>query len=314
MTYAELRHAERSKKEELMTKALRARTRPLKVIFDEKGEPVSIATPIHQRFNWTEVRKIIESCVKEVYGEVESDVLGNSYVYRLPVKNKYVSAWLNVDPGNNLCQGRSAIKMNTRFRTEYDTASRGIAAPCMNWCNLWTVPTQLFEVKELRLRSLYDIIGAETVKSLQVREIHVKGGVTIDIEEFKKSLQGFTKALEKIQVVFNDAVKASLSREEMNAILDAYDEKVGVPKYVRKMIMDNVKEETIWGFSQAISWVRTHGKLRGKGDRERRSLTQKLGNMAAEVLSLTPAIIDLKQKVGEITTDILLGKTVPVVQ
>jgi len=135
----------------------------------------------------------------------------------------------------------------------------------------------------------------------------VEEGVRIDKEKLKKSLRNFVEALEKVEVVINEAVKSPLSKEEMEAILDAYDEKVGIPKYIRKQIMDAVKEETVWGFSQAVSYVRTHGQIKGKAeDRELRSMTRTLDNIAAEVLFLTPAISSIREKVGKITKQVLI--------
>jgi len=146
LTYKQLRHKPLKERESLVNHGVRTRKRPLKFIF-KNGEIVSIATPTHRMFNWKQVRQIIDEAIREVYGETEVVKLGENYNYRIPVKNKYVSAWLNVNPGNNVVDGRSAIRLNTRFRTEFDTASGGARPPCMNWANLWQVPIKLFNVQ-----------------------------------------------------------------------------------------------------------------------------------------------------------------------
>jgi len=102
----------------------------------------------------------------------------------------------------------------------------------------------------------------------------------------------------------------------MKAILEAYKQNVELPDYIVNQIVENIPRdekgnpiETIWSFSNAISYVRTHGELKVTKrslPREHRSLTFKLDRIAAEIISLTPTIIDLKSKVGEITKEILL--------
>jgi hypothetical protein len=84
----------------------------------------------------------------------------------------------------------------------------------------------------------------------------------------------------------------------MGAILEAYQEKVALPKYIVKQILEHVEEQTVWGFSQAVSWVRTHGSFqdkRAKLPKEERSLIQILENISGEVLSLTPTIKKLHE-------------------
>lgn len=63
-----------------------------------------------------------------------------------------------------------------------------------------------------------------------------------------------------------------------------------------------------WGFANAISYFRTHGDLRKSKNenREDRELIKKLDNISGEILSLTPTIIHLKEKVGKITSKVLL--------
>ena len=79
--------------------------------------------------------------------------------------------------------------------------------------------------------------------------------------------------------------------------------------------MKHVEDETVWGFSQAVSWVRTHGDFKFVASAnamfksvEDRDLTWRLENIAGEVLGLTPTIIDIHKKFGEITLDFLVGE------
>jgi hypothetical protein len=74
-------------------------------------------------------------------------------------------------------------------------------------------------------------------------------------------------------------------------------------------------EETIWGFSNAVSWVRTHGDFKFTNSShpmfksvEDRDLTWRLEKIAGEVLSLTPTINDIHKKHGDITLEFLVGE------
>jgi len=114
------------------------------------------------------------------------------------------------------------------------------------------------------------------------------------------------KSVEAIKTVIDKSIHSPLAKAEMKAILEAYAVKTQLPKYVIEQIMANIDEETVWGLSQAISWVRTHGEFKDFKickPVEERDLTQKLENIAGEVLSLTPTINDFHKKVGEITLE-----------
>lgn len=281
----------------------------LKVMFDSKGNPISVATVMHKSFNWAEIMQQIKDVIRTEFGDAPFEQLGDNIIFRLPVKNKYVSSWLNITRGNNLIMGASAVRMNTRFRTEFDTVSRGGRAPCMNWANLWQLPTKIFvkAIEDKPLNSVYSVLGIEDVNLLNAREIHFEG-TQINSEALTISLKSIVAALEKLLVVIDDSVTNPLKKAEMSVILHAYNVKIGLPKYVIKLVLDNVQEETVWGFSQAASYVRTHSELRDVKDRGREYLgnTHKLENIAAEVLSLSPTIESIHRQVGDITEEVLM--------
>jgi len=117
------------------------------------------------------------------------------------------------------------------------------------------------------------------------------------------------KAMAKMQVIIDESIHSPLSWDEMEAILEAYRRKAGLPKYIAEQILEHVEEATVWGFSQAVSYVRTHGHFKEFKickDVEDRELTRKLENIAGEVLSLTPTINAFHEKVGDITIEKLL--------
>lgn len=58
------------------------------------------------------------------------------------------------------------------------------------------------------------------------------------------------------------AIREPLNLEEIEDVLLYYQDKVHLAEYIIGAILDNVKEKTVWGFSQAISWVRNIGELK----------------------------------------------------
>jgi hypothetical protein len=112
-------------------------------------------------------------------------------------------------------------------------------------------------------------------------------------------MKSMAKVVEKHMIpVIEESRKVQLTKKEMKAILDAYAEKVHLPEYIIEQILDSVEENTVWGFSNAVSWTRTHGQFderRSQLPREQRPLTQILENIAGEVLSITRTIAKLKK-------------------
>jgi hypothetical protein len=314
ISLSKLKALDPTAKNEIFNKYAKEKPRKLKIIFGPDHKPISVTSDVHQTIRWSDIRREIEEAIKETCGgKTETVELGPQIAYRLPVENKYVSAWINIDPGNNLVKGRSAIYISTRFRTEYDTASKGTRPPCMNWANLWQVPVQLFGAEKEKLTTIYNIIGEDKAKNLAFRLVHITATGKLDKEKFKEDLKKFVESVEAIRIVIDKAVESPLSKAEMKAILDAYDKKVKLAKYIKEQIMNNVQEETVWGFVQAISMVRTHGQLKLKGDKdpEFSGIVRKLENIAGEVLSLCPAIASIKKQVGTITLETLIPQSAP---
>lgn len=285
----------------------------IKGLFDDEGHLMGVASTMHKQIPWSEIRKIIEQAVKDVCGEVISSGTESSFRwnYGIPLKNKNVSAWIGVHAGNNIIQGRSGVHLWSRFRTERE-GNGGTGAPaCLNWCGMWQAPLKWFNVELKRLNNLYKVIGAEKVEALQLSQFHIKPDMGKFAESVKDQLAKMVKAVEAMQVVIDKSIHSPLKRSEMKAILEAYRQRTNIPEYVIKQIHEQMEkeEESVWGFSQAVSWVRTHGnfkQFRICKDVEDRELTRRLENIAGEVLSLTPTINDIHKKHGDITLDFLI--------
>ena len=298
---AELEDSDVSKLQETLSRAAKKAKRQLKTYFDDKGELHGIASTIHQQISWARIRELVEGAVKKAYRVVDaSEVVqpaANKWTYRMPIQDKHnnVSAWVTVDGGNNIIKGRSGIRVYTRLRT--DRGGPGGAPACLNWAGMWSVPLQFFGLRTERL-SMKD--SEET--QLNMMELHLKSTME-NMDEIEALLatkmKGMAKAVEKHMIpVIEESRKVQLTKKEMKAILEAYAEKVHLPEYIIEQILDSVEENTVWGFSNAISWCRTHGQFderRSQLPREQRPLTQILENIAGEVLSITRTIAKLKK-------------------
>jgi hypothetical protein len=301
------------KLQDTLTRAAKKAKRQLKTYFDDAGQLHGIASEIHQQISWAKIREVVQGAVKKAYHVVaEPDQTmptePNKWTYKMPVKDKNnnVSAYVTVDGGNNIIKGRSGIRVYTRLRT--DRGGPGGAPACLNWCGMWMVPLQFFGVKTERL-GLKDTEDAQ----LNMLEIHLKSTAE-DMNEIEAILAAKMKSMAKVVEkhmlpLIEESRKVALTKKEMNAILEAYSEKVHLPKYIVEQILDNVEENTVWGFSNAVSWVRTHGQFderRSQLPREQRPLTQILESIAGEVMSITPTIKKLKAVMkGPITQKVL---------
>lgn len=286
----------------------------LRFLRDHQDEIISITSSRHSQISWATLRSLIEDPINDLLGKPERLDFGTgNYSYKLPIKNKNVSAWLGIDVGNNIAEGRSGIRIFTRFRTEApsDKLGGGIA-PCLNWANLWQEPLRFFNIPVKRIHN--EIEGGElTVNPLNMFEIHVKN-TAVGIEDVKKQiaerLPEIVRAVKEYLPVFiNKSKNVELTYDEMKNILTAYQEKVHLPQYAVDQIMAVAKwqkDETVWGFSNAVSWVRTHGEFRtGKYELNDRTLVRSLESIAGEIYSLTPTIQRLKELVGKIEIETL---------
>jgi hypothetical protein len=255
---------------------------------------------MHQQISWSKIRQIVENSVKQAFGKITmpqtASQLSNRWTYSMPVKDDNVSAHITVDAGNNIIKGRSGIRVYSRFRTE--AKGPGGAPACLNWCGMWMVPLEVFGLKCERLPGSQ----MKDVQDLSMMEIHL----TSTVDNFKRVETELKEKMVKLEkaakTTFIPLIKESrrveLTPQEMEAILKAYAQKVALPEYIIKQILANVEENTVWGFSQAISFVRTHGQLderRAQLPREERGITKILENIAGEVISITPTIVKLKK-------------------
>jgi hypothetical protein len=277
---------------------------------------------MHEQVSWTKVREVVESAIREVTGDVSKPdrdaELPFKWTYGLPVANENVSGWVGVHAGNNIIKGHSAIKVFSRWRTERFDDRGGVRRPaCLNWCGMWQFPEQFFNVPMKRLNSIAKIVGKEEVKNIAMLQFHIKPDMEAFKNELKTGLASMIKTMEKIQPVIDTSIHSFLSKVEMENILLAYQTKGKsyIPDYIVEQVMAHVEEETVWGFSQAVSWVRTHGDFKFVTSSnamfrpvEDRDLTWRLENIAGEVLSLTPTINDIHKKHGEITLEFLVGQ------
>ena len=297
---AELEENQPDKLQDTLTTAAKKAKRQLKTYFDDKGQLHGIASEIHQQISWARIRELVEGAVKKAYRVVDTPEVvqpaANKWTYRMPIQDKHnnVSAWVTVDGGNNIIKGRSGIRVFTRLRT--DRGGPGGAPACLNWAGMWSVPLQFFGIQTERL-GMKD--SEET--QLNMMELHLKSTAE-NMDEIEALLatkmKCMARVVEKHMIpVIEESRKVQLTKKEMKAILEAYAEKVHLPEYIIEQILDSVEENTVWGFSNAVSWVRTHGQFderRSQLPREQRPVTQVLENIAGEVLSLTPTLKKLK--------------------
>jgi len=258
---ADLENSDASKLQETLSRAAKKSKRQLKTYFDDQGNLHGIASEIHQQISWAKIRQVVEGAVKKAYHTVaEPDQTmptePNKWTYKMPVKDKHsnVSAYVTVDGGNNIIKGRSGIRVHTRFRT--DRGGPGGAPACLNWCGMWLVPLQFFGIKTERL-------GMKETEETQLNmmEIHLKStaeGMNEIEAILAAKMKGMAKVVEqRLLPVIEESRTVALTKKEMKAILEAYAEKTHLPKYIIEQILDSVEENTVWGFSQAVSYVRT---------------------------------------------------------
>lgn len=305
-----------------LNSAIQKRNKPLKAMYDPStGRLSGVASTMHEQVSWAKIKELIEKIVLEQTGEVvepEDSVHPFKWSYRVPGTNKNVSTWVGVHAGNNIIKGKSGIRIFSRFRTEREGGAPGGARipACHNWCGMWQFPQQFFKIDLKELRTIQKVIGAENVENIQMLQFHLKP----DMEQFQKDLTSgiskMIKSMAKVTVVIDKSIKSPLNRNEMQNILWAYQSKSKsyLPDYIIEQIMKAIEEETVWGFSQAVSWVRTHGNFKFTDSTnamfktvEDRDLTWRLENIAGEVLSLTPTINDIHKQGGEITLEFLVG-------
>lgn len=297
-----------------------------KLYYDDDNVIKAIVSLKHRQFTRSHVFDTVSEAVETVYGSTFATEIEEGYgltkAFEMPVENEFIKFYALADPGNNLIYGRSGIRVSTRLQTIFDNSTGGSAVPCMNWANLWQEPLRFFEIDAVRIKDLVttSVTGMDdmlTEGNLFSFDIHLDS-TTLDPEMFILKLRRLKELAEKIIVeqYIDGSLAEPLTPEEVIDILDAYSGTMGyrgpntLPAYVINAILAKFrsdKDHTVWGFSQAVSYVRTHGELRGMADKGRNNLpiTRKLENIAGEILSLTPTIAEFHKKVGSITFELL---------
>lgn len=315
----------------MLTKYAKAREEPLKFMYDaETGEYVSVASLKHKQIAWKAIRKLLNKAIVKAFGKTEVakiPELANAWSHKMPVENDLVSMWVHVEAGNNKKQGRSAIRISTRVRTEFDRASGGVSAPCLNWAQLWYAPMQWFGLTRDRITStggqrLETQDGEPLVipATMNRFDIHIQS-TEFDANRLTQQLRNLREVAES--VVIKEYVETSIaepltSREALD-ILEAYRDGSSrgvatLPAYIINTIIAKFNFDidfTVWGFSNAISFVRTHGEIKGRKSRETKDLTWVLERLAGEILSIAPILKDFHAKAGPITYAKLLGHPRP---
>lgn len=258
----------------------------------------------HKQISWSDIDKAIQGAAVQAFGfaaELETEESRTGF-YKMPVDSKYVSLWTKIHAGNNLKQGASAISISTMARTEFDTFSGGKRPACHNWANVWTTSANPEIWKNVKFEHLEDAVAQEFTPLSSI-EIHLQD-TEISPDVFVEPFRLLKDTAEQlITPLIERGLQTSLSKEEMGEILNCYQAKKGLPEYIVDMILDSVEGETVWGFSQAVSWVRTHEELKGRGTRMRGVLEK----IAGEIYSLTPTIQNFHDQHGPITYEKLLG-------
>jgi len=296
----------------MLTRCLReydeeGKTRTFKLIFDSEGNVDAIVTDQHKQIPYSEVQDVVASAIEEaIPGATFFDRgLHRYFTYSLPVESKYVKSWVGIDAGVNKPKGRCAVYVYTRFEVVH-TGPKGERSPCHNWA-YWLRPARFFNIDLGRLPPLPE--KYRKLDNLSAKAVHVQG-TEIKKEDITEAVKTIMESADVIDPIIEDAMNVHLKKEEMGAILEAYEETVGLPKYISDMISENVLDMDLWGLSNAVSWVRTHGELK-KGkveEREEKPIIGRLENIAGELMTLGPAIRELKKRIPEhlITKDVLL--------
>jgi len=306
--------------------------KPIKLKFHfEEGECKGVSSMLHQQISWAEIKGAVQDAVDMTFGKDTElvEFTPNTATYKMPTENKNISLWAHVDAGNNLAKGRSAVRISTRVRTDkpgtdlrYRDGGGNKVPACMNWANVWIVPLQMFGIKAVRInewaaKELEIIVPGVNIRGVDqgfgTHEIHMTGNRIPDINELiaklKKVLEDLVDYSPVIEALVEKSLKTSLSRQEMEDILVAYAVKKQIPKYMVDNIMASVAEETVWGFSQAVSWVRTHGEIKSRSkSREEQNMTRILESIAGEVYCLAPTIAKFHNEQGAITYEKLTGE------
>jgi len=299
------------KRSDLLTRNLKeyeedGKARTFKLIFADDGSIDAVVTDQHKQIPYSDIKGIVEEAIREAVPDAQFYDRGieRYWTYSLPVHSNYVRSYVGIDAGVNKPKGRCAVYIYTRFEVVY-AGKEGQRAPCHNWA-YWFRPAKFFgiDLNKMPIPEPY-----RKLDDLSAKAVHVQG-TEIQKDDIKTAIKTIMDSADIIDPIIEDAMNVRLDKKEMEAILSAYEETVGLPKYLKEMIMENVEDMDLWGLSNAVSWVRTHGELK-KGqveNREERPIISRLENIAGELMTLGPAVREIKKRIPghKITADILL--------
>lgn len=293
----------------LLTRLVRKFPRSFRVLLDVDGNVVNIVSLKHKQVPYSSIWHSVEAAIEEVFGECKAEKLtGRIRSFEMPAPSKYVAPSLAVDAGVNTALGRAAIYMYTRFKV---TSSAFGQVPCLNWAQFWQRTADFFNVSIERTHSHHGVPLSEefeaVLNQLNMRKIHIRS-IEIKKDELISPLQQILAGAQNIDLLIEESLKVPLMKDEMDVIIKTYRDVLGLPDYVTKAILANVQEQTVWGFSNAISWVRTHTELKTRKNTQpfTSKLAWKLERIAGEMISVAPTIQILREKHGPITHELLI--------
>lgn len=279
----------------VLTEAAKKANRELVMLLDREGNLVNVASQVHKQLPLPTLYGTVEKILKETFTELGNrEPIGRSVRWPLGTKFEWFEGYIVLSPGSNNPAGRSAMYMSSGFVTTKSIIKD--APACLNWSRFWGSVGRMANIDVAR-------VHAETTKFQEhtLREVHTKGDDKF--EELPAIAKDLAADLVAVNAQIGEAVSERLTRQEMQAILVAYNVQGKLPGYIIEEILKQVEQESVWGFAQAISWIGTHGELRGKG--EYKQLADNLAKISGEVVSLCAFIKDLHAEFGPITEELL---------
>lgn len=290
----------------LINKWLQEKPRTFKLQLDPQTEEILfIRSGKFEQVSWKDVFGTVSESIREVYNGSKTEFvprLKNAWNFKMPVTHEYLEFWVEVYAGSNIGFAKHKSLM-LAVRAQTVKALKGMEAACFNWCTFGTAARWFgFDTKHIR-----DIIPS--IDKITTRAIHLKGEqvAKVDKEQLVKLLAEQKTALEEALPKLDEYIHFELSPEDIQGIIDAYNFKYSLPKYVLEDLKDLIKEPTVFGLSNAFSFFRTHCDYkRSKKPREEAGLTRTLEKIAGELIVVSPLIKNIKEKYGKIEKGLLL--------
>lgn len=287
---------------EVLTQAAKERGEEFKFL-TLGDEFINLVSKQHKQIPWSDVREAVKEAVIEVSGE-EPEIeewSPKNINYGLPVDNEYIDGYLATDLGSNSGIGRASILTFPRTKVIHNVF--GEHGPCLNWSRAWIKVDRVANFN-MRGKTTGQTLGLE---DLRTRDIHTKEQ-DITPDSFTNIVDDFISGINKAEEGIEEAINEEMSKKEMVEALYVYHNNGVIPKYVIPMIMNRVQAQTVWGFANAITRVRTHATedfRTRKGDPFHSDLANKLEKMSAEIQSIIPGIKELHNRGITISQELL---------